>query len=269
MEQTAPAPAIVPVFPGLDVSAWDGKLVWLWRWSNLRFAGFYLAHHAGQARTTWTDHWHDLQDLGWGLVPFYLPFSSGGIAGMSAADGTAHGREAVALARGARIEAGAAIYLDIEAPVLGAGADPGFARYINNWFAAVRAGGYTPGTYCSRLDASAILGGAFRANHPVLFPFSIPKRTRAQWDDDRHELVAPLPATWDVGRDPAWAPDASTIGCQYRLVQWAARSHGVPLADAHRCEWHRPQRRLGRSEGLEPLASARRRRRRRRGRPGY
>ena len=125
--------------------------------------GFYLAHHAGQTRTTWTDHWHDLQDIGWGLVPFYLPFSDSRINDMATADGTAHGQEAVALARAARLESGVAIYLDIESPVLGAANNAGFTRYINNWFAAVRAGGYTPGAYCSRLDAPRILAAAFRA----------------------------------------------------------------------------------------------------------
>jgi hypothetical protein len=211
----SPAPPIVPVFPGLDISTWDAKLVWLWRWSNLRFMGFYLAHHAGQTRTTWTNHWHDLQDIGWGLVPFYLPFSDAHINNMATADGTAHGQEAVALARAARLESGAAIYLDIESPVLGAANNAGFTRYINNWFAAVRAGGYTPGAYCSRLDAPRILGAAFRANRPVLFPFSIARRTRAVWDDARHQLTPPLPTTWDAGTDPTWAVDANTIGSQY------------------------------------------------------
>ncbi|HXI28766.1 MAG TPA: glycoside hydrolase domain-containing protein, partial [Vicinamibacterales bacterium] len=209
------APPIIPVFPGLDIEAWFGELVWLWRWSNLRFIGFYLAHDRSNNQTTWTDHWHDLQDVGWGLVPFYLPFADTEIAQMAAADGAAHGRHAVANARRARLERGAAIYLDIETQVLGEANDAGFMRYINNWFAAVRAGGYTPGTYCSNLDASRILGPDFRDSRPVLFPFSIPRPTRAVWDDANHQLTPPLPATWDVLRDPAWAGNANTIGSQY------------------------------------------------------
>lgn len=215
IEQQPAAPAIIPVFPGFDIEAWHRELVWFWRWSNLRFVGFYLAHHAGQARTSWTDHWHDLQDIGWGLVPFYLPFRDTLINNMATGDGTAHGQEAVARARAARLESGAAIYLDIESPVLGGANNAGFTRYINNWFAAVRVAGYTPGAYCSRLDASRLLGAAFSASRPVLFPFSIPRLTRALWDDTRHELTPPLPTTWDVGTDPAWALDANSIGSQY------------------------------------------------------
>jgi Domain of unknown function (DUF1906) len=215
---TAPAPAappISPVFPGLDVSAWDDHVVWLWRWSNLRFIGFYLAHSASGTSTTWTTHWHDLRDLGWGVVPFWLPFSSGNIASMATADGTDHGGRAVARAREARLERGAAIYLDVEAPVLGGAHPAGFIRYINNWFEAVRTGGYTPGTYCSRLDAPHLLGADFTAARPLLFPFSIPGRTRAAWNDTTFQLTPALPETWDVGRDPAWAPGASTVGCQF------------------------------------------------------
>ena len=216
IEQLAGAPAVIPIFPGLDISAWDGRLVWLWRWSNLRFIGFYLAHGAGQTRTTWTNHWHDLKDVGWGVVPFYLPFSSGRIDRMAEADGNAHGAEAVTLARAARFESGAAIYLDIEAPVLNTPNAADFSRYINGWFAAVRAAGYTPGAYCSRLDASRLLGAGFAASRPVLFPFSIGgARTRALWDDTQHQLTPPLPSTWDVGRDPAWATNVNTIGSQY------------------------------------------------------
>ena len=215
-EQAAGAPAVIPIFPGLDISAWDGRLVWLWRWSNLRFIGFYLAHGAGKDKTSWTNHWRDLKDVGWGVVPFYLPFSSSGIDGMAAADGGAHGREAVTLARAARFETGAAIYLDLEAPVLGRPNAADFTRYINAWFAAVRGGGFTPGAYCSRLDASRLLGAAFSANRPVLFPFSIGgKKTRALWDDARHQLTPPLPSTWDVGTDPAWATNLNTVGSQY------------------------------------------------------
>jgi hypothetical protein len=215
-EQAPGAPAVIPIFPGLDISAWDGRLVRLWRWSNLRFIGFYLAHGAGQTSTTWTDHWRDLKDVGWGVVPFYLPFSSTNIDRMATADGTAHGREAVTLARAARFETGAAIYLDIESPVLGRRNAADFTRYINAWFAAVRTGGYTPGAYCSRLDASGLLGAAFAANRPVLFPFSIGgKKTRALWDDALHQLTPPLPSTWDVGTDPAWATNLNTIGSQY------------------------------------------------------
>jgi hypothetical protein len=215
-EQVTPAPvvpAILPVYPGFDVSAWRKEIVWMWRWSNLRFIGLYLAHHATQTSTTWTNHWHDLRDLGWGLVPFWVPFSGAGINAMATADGAAHGRLAAARAREAHVEQGAAIYLDVEAPVLN-GAAAGFVAYLRDWFTAVRAAGFTPGAYCSRLDASRLLGAEFAASTPVLVPFSIPRRTRAVWNDGTFDLAAPLPGTWD-SHDPAWSASASAVGCQY------------------------------------------------------
>jgi hypothetical protein len=211
------APAISPLFPGFDVSEWNGHIVWFWRWSNLRFIGFYLAHTAGGTRTSWTDddHWHDLKDLGWGIVPLWVPFKGERIAEMATADGAAHGALAVARARAARIEQGAAVYLDIEAPVLSGATAKGARRYVQRWFRAVRDGGFTPGAYCSRLDAPVVLAPGFSDADPVLFPFSIGGRTRANWDNGRFELTPAPPSNWDTGTDPTWAPDPRTIGCQY------------------------------------------------------
>jgi hypothetical protein len=225
-EQAPAAPAVVPVFPGFDVNAWDDHLVWLWRWSNLRFVGFYLAHLAGspadfarqrQRRSTWLEHWHDLKDIGWGLAPFWVPFTSG--SRMATADGAVHGNQALAWAREARLERGAVIYLDIEGQVFDGTQDAALIRYMNAWFRTVRDGGYVPGAYCSRLDASRLLGADFRDTQPLLYPVSIATRTRADWNDTTFQLTPTLPGTWDdVGgrrRDPTWAPNAKTVGCQY------------------------------------------------------
>jgi len=205
------------MFPGFDIDRWDDHIVWMWRFSNLRFIGFYLAHSAAGTRTTWTAHWHDLRDLGWGLVPIWLPFSSGQISNMAEADGSDHGRRAVSRAREAFLERGAAIYLDVESPVFGTGAaqDRNFTRYLTRWFREVAAGGYAPGVYCSRLDAPRFLGADFRTLGPVLFPFSISSQTRAAYADAQFKLTPALAESWDAGRDPSWAVNSNTIGCQY------------------------------------------------------
>ncbi len=211
------------MFPGFDVSAWDGHLVWMWQWSNLRFVGFYLAHSANATSSSWTEHWHDLRDLGWGIAAFWLPFGSTSISAMASADGAAHGRAAVERARGAKLERGAAIYLDIEAPVFG---DPqserGFVTYVSNWMRAVSDAGYLPGAYCSRLDAHRLRTGTeFSPFAPVWWPFSIPGTTRAHWDDTHFQLTPAVPSAWRVADprptsdDQQWPMDVNTIGCQY------------------------------------------------------
>src|SRR6266851_4663296 len=211
------------MFPGFDVSEWDNHIPWMWQWSNLRFIGFYLAHGADGTRTTWTPHWHDLKDVGFGILPIWLPFGSEQISNMATADGNAHGSRAADRAEAAHIEHGATIYLDIEAPVFGAGNDDGFIRYIVNWSAAVRRRGFLPGVYCSRLDAPRLLGHSTRQPADrrlrdlelTLCPFSIPGPTRAQWDDEHYQLRPATADTWDVGRDPTWAVDPRTVACQF------------------------------------------------------
>lgn len=205
------------MFPGFDVSDWDDNIVWLWRWSNLRTIDVYLSHIAGSKSTSWTRRWHDLKDQGWGLVPIWLPFAWNHVADMAAADGNDHGRTAVSRARQAQVEHGAAIYLDIEAPVLTGDVTStrGFVQYITNWLRTVADAGYTPGVYCSRLDTKRMLGAEFRSLAPALFPFSIPGNTRAKWDEATWTLTPATADTWPLGNDQAWGLDARTIGCQF------------------------------------------------------
>jgi hypothetical protein len=207
------------MFSGLDIHSWDDHLQWLWQWSNLRFVGFYLAHSAGQTVTTWTNRWHALKDLGWGVVPFWLPFKSNNINAMVTANGTSHGQTAVNLARAAQLENGAAIYLDIESPVFASNGN-GFVNYVRNWMQAVHDGGYAPGAYCSRLDANRILtGGEFRPLRPVIWPFSVARATRAGWDNEHFQLAPTVANDWlvaDLPRDDgAWPSNPDTIGCQF------------------------------------------------------
>jgi hypothetical protein len=218
------------MYPGLDVSEWDPRLLWLWRWSNLRIVGFYLSHGAGQTYTTWTNHWHDLRDIGWGILPLWLPFGSAGIGAMATANGTAHGQVAVERARAAKLEIGATIYLDIESPVFDAmpnalpASKAGFLNYVNNWMQAVRGGGYAPGAYCSRLDAALILNHTvLRPHRPVIWPFAVANSTRAGWDDNTFQLSPNVPNDWlvtDATAQPdpdqgAWVQNNDTFGCQY------------------------------------------------------
>ncbi|WP_167514464.1 glycoside hydrolase domain-containing protein [Mesorhizobium intechi] len=203
--------------PGIDIGEWDHRLAFLWRWSNLKFVGFYLAHHAMQKRTTWTTHWHDLRDLGWTLVPFWVPFTGKGISKMKTTDGTVHGRFAVDRAHEAGLQAGAAIYLDSEAAVLGGSDDHAYAAYMINWMQAVRQAGFSTGIYCSRLDTQRILTGQdFRPLRPNVWPFAIPIHTRALWNDATYCLTPATPRQWIVQtKDSAWVDNVDAVGCQY------------------------------------------------------
>jgi|GEM_PF-4371059 len=204
------------MYPGFDVSAWDPHFVFLWRHSNLRFMGFYLSHGQGQTETSWTTHWHDLKDMGWGLIPIWLPFASNKVSDMLTANGGDHGREAISRAREAGIEKGATIYLDIETQIFIAGGDIRFINYVAEWFRTVLAAGFKPGTYCSREDAAQMLGASFRTSRPLLFPFSIGNICRAKWDDKKFKLTSVTADKWDSwSTNRTWVSSPDTVGCQY------------------------------------------------------
>ncbi len=220
------------MFPGLDVSLWDSHLLWLWKWSNLRYVGFYLAHLRGQTSTTWTTHWQDLRDMGWGLLPIWLPFGDKEISQMATANGTNHGQAAVDCARAAKLEAEAVIYLDIESQVFGGPNDAGYANYVHNWMQAVHDGGYRPGVYCSCLDAHRLLTDQqFRAQRLAVWPFSVAGNT-ANWDNTHFQLTPNVPADWLVYRDGrpvgggSWPTATDTVCCQFdqwhppQLLHW-------------------------------------------------
>jgi hypothetical protein len=207
----------VATYPGLDIDAWDDRLIWLWQRSNLRFCGFYLAHDRRAQRSTWTPHWRDLRDDGWGAFVLWVPFSDTGIDQMRTADGGADGRHTAALAEAAGVEKGAVLYLDIEAAVLGKNANPGFARYVTGWMSAVAAARYRPGAYCSHLDVTkdGLLSAAFDRLRPALFPFSIAGANRARFDRDTFTLPPAPPRSWAVGRTDSWPDSPAVVGSQY------------------------------------------------------
>jgi len=221
------------MYPGLDISEWDGRLVWLWRRSNLRAIGFYLAHHVGTDATitTWTRHLHDLRDIGWEVIPFWLPFKDDEVETlMRTSNGSEHGRIAAANARNARLEQGATIYLDIENAIDLESKHSPFVPYVANWMKALRDAGYFPGVYCSRLNASSILERSeFRPFDPAVWAVSVAGATRAEWDDTRFQLTPLVATDWPV-RDPKddgrWAGARFTIGCQ---IDWfnAARDRKI------------------------------------------
>ncbi|NUS44141.1 MAG: DUF1906 domain-containing protein [Mycobacteriaceae bacterium] len=214
-----------PVYPGLDINAWDDRMVWLWQHSNLRFCGFYLAHGPGESHTSWTTHWWDMCDLGWGRFALWVSFSSvsdqpGAVArAMANADGARHGAKAAGLAAAARMEKGATIYLDIEEPAVSRGARDKAGRYVLDWMTAVRAAGYRAGAYLSYLDVTAngLLSTDFRSlNTPELFPFAVAGHTRSDFDRDSFTLPPAPPHRWPVpNTDAAWAGAAEVVGCQY------------------------------------------------------
>lgn len=229
-------------YPGMDIMAWDARLSRLWRRSNLRFCGFYLAHWRGDEGTTWSTRLWELRDTGWTILPLWVPFKATQIDGVPAnpsegkptatpggafgtADGGRDGDAAVALARRARLEAGATIYLDVEGHLSGgqgAWANPatGTADYILAWLRAVSAAGYRTGFYCYRaeLHPHSLLDPRVTAFRPVFYAVSVPKPHRARWNNTTFHLAPyPLPS-WGVGADERWQYPDHVIAVQYAQV---------------------------------------------------
>lgn len=211
------------MFPGFDVNRWDDHIFWMWRYSNLRFLGYYLSRGLDYgAAHDWQKRWHDLQDMGWGLWPLWVPYNEHDGHQMATADGGDHGRLAAELARWARIERGATIYLDIEPTLFGVkrpeelARRPGIERYVRSWCREVIAHGYYPGVYCKRQDANAILGPKFRTEGISAFPVAVPgKRCRAGWDRRNFRLPKLPPSRWGIGLEDTWTSQADMIGCQF------------------------------------------------------
>ncbi|HKA22788.1 MAG TPA: glycoside hydrolase domain-containing protein [Blastocatellia bacterium] len=220
-------------FGGFDVDTWQANTCWLWRWSNLRFIGFYLNHleHPHHAGSNWNTHLYDLTDSGWRILPLWLPFSFQDIlALMPATDGGTDGRTAASAATSAGFERGATIYLDVEAQMFKGGLRDahgqltGQARYLIDWLRAVRTAGFAVGIYCSWLDAKpeALLSPLLYDYAPVLWPFATLLTPRAAWDQSHYRLDPALPPEWPVSAqgelapaDQTWPRATQVIGCQY------------------------------------------------------
>lgn len=225
-------------YPGMDIMVWDARLSWLWRRSNLRFIGFYLAHGRGDDNTSWSTRLWDLRDPGWTVLPIWVPFKSTQIDGAPAdptknkpavpggafgtADGGDDGLAAVGLARRAGLEAGATLYLDIEGhlskgPGAWATASTGTAEYILSWLLAVSLAGYRTGFYCYRaeLDPRTLLDPRVLSFQPVFYAVSVPGTPRFRWNNNTFELAPyPLPR-WGVDANERWQYADNVIAVQY------------------------------------------------------
>ena len=160
----------MPIFLGFDRSAYPGDHVMqlLRTAAEIDFTGFYLAPAPSHGDTSWMNKRDFLVGLGFGFAPVYVgqqqPPAAGhsnpGSHNITAAQGTADGANAAALATQAGFPANSVIYLDIEtgdAPV------PGALAYYRAWVQSVIDNGFKPGIYCSHVVAPAYLGADDRA----------------------------------------------------------------------------------------------------------
>jgi hypothetical protein len=144
-------------FAGFDCSGYPGAgvMAWLLGNGNLVWCGYYLGPAPSHPGTGWMGTRAGLQAAGWGLAPVYVgqQVTGPGSLNPSAAQGTVDGQQAAQMMADEGFGAGSYVYLDLEngPPMPQAQAD-----YVTSWCAAVAAGGYGGGVYCSHLLASAV-----------------------------------------------------------------------------------------------------------------
>jgi hypothetical protein len=147
----------MPGFAGLDTYAFpgDAALAWLKANSNLAWCGYYLAPAPSHQETSWMGRRAGLVATGWGIAPIYVGQQLAGPGShiVTAAQGAIDGGHAAALMSGEGFPAGACVYLDLEdgPPFRSPRTD-----YVTAWAAAVGAGGYAPGVYCSHAIGEAV-----------------------------------------------------------------------------------------------------------------
>ena len=140
----------MPGFAGFDSSAFPGhaEMKWLKANTNLTWCGYYLAPAPSHSNTGWMKQRAALVAEGWGIAPVYVgqQIAGPGRHSVSGSQGTIDGKEAVGLMQGEGFPAGSCVYLDLEdgPPFRAPRTD-----YVIAWVAAVKAGGFTPGVYCS------------------------------------------------------------------------------------------------------------------------
>lgn len=159
-------------FAGFDCFAYpgDAQMAWLQANTNFRFVGYYLAPAPSHGDTSWMGQRAGLQAAGWGIAPVYVgqQLHGPGSHHVNGPQGTTDGNDAVALMSGDGFPAGSCVYLDLED-------GPPFAAprtdYVSAWIAAVAAGGFQPGVYCSHLFAATLA-----AAHPNarIWAFKVP-----------------------------------------------------------------------------------------------
>lgn len=126
----------------------DAEMDWICKNTNLVFCGYYLAPAPSHPRTSWMGHREHLESIGFGVVPIYVgqQVVPPGSLNPSARNGTIDGANACALMAQEGFEPGWFVFLDVEnGPPL----PDLMGAYIRAWGAAVGAGGYGVGVYCS------------------------------------------------------------------------------------------------------------------------
>jgi hypothetical protein len=144
-------------FAGFECSGYpgDNTMSWLIANSNLVWCGYYLAPVPSHGNAGWMGKRSTLAEDGWGIAPVYVgqQVTGPGSLNPSTATGQADGAQAAGYMSSEGFAAGSYVYLDIEN-------GPPFTQpqqdYLAAWSAAVAAGGYSPGVYCSHLLADQI-----------------------------------------------------------------------------------------------------------------
>jgi hypothetical protein len=147
----------MPAFAGFDTAIYpgDAAIKYLIQNTNLVWCGYYLAPAPSHPGTTWMGKRTTLQQLGYGLAPVYVgqQVTGPGSKSPSAEQGPIDGANAAALMASEGFAPGSFVYLDIEngPPLTQPQQD-----YIKTWSAAVAAGGFGPGIYCSHQLAAEV-----------------------------------------------------------------------------------------------------------------
>jgi hypothetical protein len=140
----------MPGFAGIDSSVFPGlpAMSWLKANTNLEWCGYYLAPAPSHSDTAWMGQRAALVGAGWGIAPVYVgqQIKGPGRHAVSGPQGVIDGQDAVRLLTNDGFVVRTAVYLDLEdgPPFKAPRTD-----YVAAWVAAVQAGGFQPGVYCS------------------------------------------------------------------------------------------------------------------------
>jgi len=157
VDQIANEGNVMPVFAGLDCYSYpgDATLAWLKANTNLVFCGYYLGPSPSHHDTSWMGKQASMVAAGWGIAPVYLGQQTipPGSLNPSTATGQVDGQQAAGYMASEGFPAGSYVYLDLEnGPPLSQPQQD----YVVAWSAAVAAGGYSAGVYCSHLMAAQV-----------------------------------------------------------------------------------------------------------------
>jgi hypothetical protein len=140
----------MPAFAGFDTDIYpgDAAMSWLKDNTNLAWCGYYLGHAPSHPDTSWMGNRSSLMAAGWGIAPVYVgeQVTGKGSLNPSGPKGTQDGNDAVAKLNAEGFAPGSCVYLDLEN---GRPFPLPLQAYTVSWCAAVAAGGFQPGVYCS------------------------------------------------------------------------------------------------------------------------